>query len=119
MGKESSALFVHWCENRSQLDFDLTEDLIVLTAMTGDEDIDVKHQVEQHVLPRMREHDIRYVQVARAGHLEEDGIVVLDDSREPRTVNIEGAYMLTRKEKRRNLDRSKRRNLNARRDKSP
>lgn len=43
----------------------------------------------------MREHDIRYVQVARAGHLESDGIVVLDDTREPRTVYLEGAYKLS------------------------
>jgi hypothetical protein len=95
MGVESSSLLMYWVENRSRLDFDLTEDLIVLTAMTGDEDIEVKSQVENWILPRMREHDIRYVQVARAGHLEADGIVVLDDTREPRTVYIEGAYKLS------------------------
>ncbi|MGH9843547.1 MAG: hypothetical protein ACREEM_32820, partial [Blastocatellia bacterium] len=47
------------------------------------------------ILPRMRAHDIRYVQVARAGHLESDGIVVLDDTREPRTVYLDGAYKLS------------------------
>jgi hypothetical protein len=40
MGIESSSLIVYWCENRSRLDFDLTEDLIAITAMTGDEHID-------------------------------------------------------------------------------
>jgi hypothetical protein len=95
LGIESSSLIVYWCENRSRLDFDLTEDLIAVTAMTGDEHIDTKIQVERAILPRMREHDIRYVQVARAGHFESDGIVVLDDTREPRTVYLDGAYKLS------------------------
>src|SRR5262249_58179094 len=86
---------VYWCENRSSLDFDLTEDLIAVTAMTGDEHIDTKVQVERAILPRLREHDICYVQVARAGHLESDGIIVLDDTREPRTVHLDGAYKLS------------------------
>jgi hypothetical protein len=38
---------------------------------------------------------VRFVQVARAGHLEEDGIVVLDDSRDPECLHIGGAYTLT------------------------
>jgi len=95
LGIESSSLLVYWCENRSRLDFDLTEDLIAVTAMTGDEHIDTKVQVERVILPRLREHDIRYVQVARAGHFESDGIIVLDDTREPRTVYLDGAYKLS------------------------
>ena len=51
--------------------------------------------MENHILPRLREHDIRYVQVARGGHLEADGIIVLDDTFEPRTVYIEGYYKLS------------------------
>jgi hypothetical protein len=81
------------CE--SLLDFDLTEDLIVITAQVGDEYPDQKSLVERHILPRMRAHRIRYVQVARAGHLEADGIVVLDDTREPRKVYLDGAYKLS------------------------
>jgi hypothetical protein len=95
MGVESSSLIVFWCENRSRLDFDLTEDLVVVTAMTGDEFPDQKLLVERHILPRLRAHRIRYVQVARAGHLESDGIVVLDDTREPYTVYLSGAYKLS------------------------
>lgn len=63
--------------------------------MTGDEHIDTKIRIEKSILPRMREHDIRYVQVARAGHLESDGIVVLDDTSEPRTIYLNGAYKLS------------------------
>ncbi|MGH9844799.1 MAG: hypothetical protein ACREEM_39285, partial [Blastocatellia bacterium] len=47
MGVESSSLLVYWTENSSRLDFDLTEDLIVVTAMTGGEYIDTKIQVEK------------------------------------------------------------------------
>jgi hypothetical protein len=36
MGVESSALFVRWAEEAAARDFDLTEDLIVITAQTGD-----------------------------------------------------------------------------------
>lgn len=53
MGVESSSLLVYWCENRSRLGFDLTEDLIAVTAMTGDEHIDTKIRIEKSILPRM------------------------------------------------------------------
>ena len=86
MGVESSALILKWVERESLRDFDLTADLIVITAQEGDEYPDQKMLVERHILPLMRAHHIRYVQVARAGHLEADGIIVLDDTREPRNV---------------------------------
>jgi hypothetical protein len=95
MGVESSTLILKWMDRDSLLDFDLTADLIVITAQVGDEYPDQKTLVERHVLPRMRARRIRYVQVARAGHLEADGIVVLDDTREPRKVYLDGAYKLS------------------------
>lgn len=95
MGVESSALFVRWADDGSSRDFDLAKDLIVITAQTGDEYPDSGTLVERHVLPRMRAHHIRYVQVARAGHLEADGIVVLSDTREPCEVHLDGVYKLS------------------------
>ena len=95
MGVESSTIILKLVDHESLRDFDLTADLIVITAQVGDEYPDQKTLVEQHVLPRMRVHRIRYVQVARAGHLEADGIVVLDDTREPRNVYLDGAYKLS------------------------
>jgi hypothetical protein len=95
MGVESSALLLRWIEEPQSRDFDLEQDLIVITAQTGDEWPDTKMLIEQHLLPRMRAQRIRYVQLARAGHLEADGIVVLADTREPRTVYLEGAYKLS------------------------
>jgi hypothetical protein len=82
-------------EEPESRDFNLERDLIVITAQTGDEWPDTKTLIEQYLLPRMRSHHIRYVQVARAGHLEADGIVVLADTREPHAVHLEGAYKLS------------------------
>jgi hypothetical protein len=94
MGVESSALLLRWLERPESRDFDLERDLIVITAQTGGEHLDTKRLCEQHLLPRMRAHRVRYVQVARAGHLEADGIIVLSDTREPFTVHIQGVYTL-------------------------
>lgn len=94
MGVESSALLLSWLERPESRDFDLERDLIVITAQTGGEHPDTKWLCEQHLLPRMRARRMRYVQVARAGHLESDGIVVLSDTREPFEVHIHGAYTL-------------------------
>ncbi len=94
MGVESSALLLSWLERPESRDFDLERDLIVITAQTGGEHPDTKWLCERHLLPRMRARRMRYVQVARAGHLEADGIVVLSDTREPFEVHIQGAYTL-------------------------
>src|SRR5579863_585786 len=94
LGVESAAILLKWFEEPSSLDFAL-EDLIVITAMTGKEWPDTQTDFERHILPRFRQHGVRFVQVARAGHLEQDGIVVLDDSRNPQRLYIEGAYTLT------------------------
>jgi hypothetical protein len=94
MGVESSALILKWIDDKSLRDFELSE-LIIITSQVGNEYPDQKILVEQHILPQLRAHRIRYVQVARAGHLEADGIVILDDSREPYKVHLEGAYKLS------------------------
>ncbi len=94
MGVESTALLLRLLERPNLRDFDLSE-MIVISAQIGNEYLDTKRNVETHVLPRLREHRIRYVQVARAGHLESDGIVVLSDSREPYECLTTGAYKLS------------------------
>ena len=68
---------------------------IVITAQVGNEYQDTGALVEQHILPLLRQHRIRFVQVARQGHLEADGISVLSDSRETQKVCIEGDYKLS------------------------
>ena len=71
--------------------------LIVITSQVGDEYRDTGRDVEGHILPIMRAHGIRYVQVARRGHFEADGITVLDDSRNPQRLFLDGDYKLSDK----------------------
>jgi hypothetical protein len=114
MGVESSAILLNWIENPSSRTYKVYQvaeglddptftfagegvvdlrDLTVITAMTGDEFPDIKRLVERHILPRLRQHGIRYVQVARKTAKEK--LVVLDDSRAPKILYLEGAYKLS------------------------
>ena len=94
LGKHSTAAAVKLIENPSRRDFDLDQ-LILLTAMTGNEWGTTKALVETHLLPLLRHHRIRYVQVARKGARERDGITVLSDMDEPDRLYSEGAYKLS------------------------
>jgi len=94
LGTHSTAAAVNLIENEKARDFDLDQ-LILLTAMTGDEWKSSKMLVEAHVLPILRANSIRYVQVARCGARQADGIRVLSDTREPHELHIEGVYKLS------------------------
>lgn len=94
MGVESTAILLRWVSEPHTRPCSL-EDLIVVTAQVGDEYRDTGRDVTNHILPLMRSHGIRYVQVARRGHLEADGITVLDDSRQPERVFLDGDYKLS------------------------
>ncbi|MBF6341284.1 hypothetical protein IU450_36195 [Nocardia abscessus] len=73
--------------------------LIVVTAQTGDEFTSLAELVERYVLPLFRAHNIRTVEVARAGPRNEDGIVVLQDTRQPERMHFDakkhGFYALS------------------------
>ncbi len=92
MGVESTAGIV-----RTLLDPDFRSphlrkdlsNLIVATAQTGDEWHSLGELVAQHVLPLLRRFDIRTVEVARAGPLQEDGIVLLQDTRHPERMHLD------------------------------
>jgi hypothetical protein len=94
MGVESTAVLVRWIREPATRPCRL-EDLIVITSQVGDEYEDTGRDVAAYILPLMREHCIRYVQVAQRGHLERDGITVLDDSRQPCRVFLKGDYKLS------------------------
>ncbi len=94
LGVDSTAILTRWLVEPATRPCAI-EDLIVLTAMTGDEYPDTQRDVEEHLLPLLRKHGVRYVQVARAGRFERDGIVVLDDSRSPTKLYREGAWKLS------------------------
>lgn len=80
MGVDSVAILTRWIHEPACRDFDLA-DLVVLTAMTGDEFDATRALMEDRVLPLMRRHGLRYVQLARAGQATACRYVVLDDSR--------------------------------------
>ena len=76
MGVESSAILLRWIMSPVTRPCSL-EDLIVITSQVGDEYTDTGRDVEAHILPLMRAQGIRYVQVARHGHLEGEGITTI------------------------------------------
>lgn len=63
--------------------------------MTGDEHISTDHLATTHLLPLLRQHRVRLVQVARGGPSDTDGIVVLDDSRSPARLRMRGPWALS------------------------
>ncbi|HKF81928.1 MAG TPA: hypothetical protein VKB23_03065 [Solirubrobacterales bacterium] len=94
LGVDSTALLLRWLEEPRSRNFDLA-DLLVVTAMTGDEWPRTGVLVERHVLSRLREAGIRFAQVARAGPSTRDGIVVLSDTASPERLHLAGAYKLS------------------------
>jgi hypothetical protein len=93
MGVESTAILHRWLTDPRSRDFDLTQ-LVAVSAQTGNEFPDTRTLAERHALPLLRQHNVRYVQLARRGPFREDGIVVLEDSRQPTRLFVEGAYTL-------------------------
>lgn len=93
MGKDSAATLARWLTDPSCRDFPLS-DLTVVTAMTGDEPDVTRRLMEDHLLPLMRRTRTRFVQIARA---EQHGnrYVVLDDSRRPRRMIMQGPWRLS------------------------
>ena len=97
MGVDSTAILLRWLHDPTSRDFDLA-DLVVVTAMTGDEWSQTGRDVTDHVLPLLRRHRVRFVQVARSRrnvHADGTGVVVLDDSTTPTGVHLAGGYRLS------------------------
>jgi hypothetical protein len=94
LGVDSTAILMRWLHEPESRDFDV-EDLVVITAMTGDEWPESGELVQNHLLPLLQEHKVRYIQVARASGSQRDGIVILDDSRNPQRLHLEGQYKLS------------------------
>jgi hypothetical protein len=96
LGLDSTSLLIRWITDAASRDFAL-EDLAVVTAMTGHESAATIDAMNRLVLPRMRQHAIRYIQTARSQRSTSragDGIVILDDSRSPQKLYAAGAYTL-------------------------
>ncbi|MDR9367661.1 hypothetical protein Q5424_01130 [Conexibacter sp. JD483] len=94
LGVDSTALLLRWLADPSARDFRL-EDLTVVTAMTGDEHPATGQLVTQHVLPRLADAGVRFVQIARRGQREREGVEILDDSTSPAHLYLAGGYALS------------------------
>jgi hypothetical protein len=94
LGVDSTAVLLRWLFEPDTRPCDLSR-LIVITSMVGNEWPDTYRDVTKYILPLLREYKVRFVQLARAGHSESDGIVVLDDSTRPEYLYGAGVYTLS------------------------
>lgn len=97
MGLDSACLLLRWLEEPATRDFDLSE-LVVVTAHTGDEYEATRVAVERHILPRLAEHSVRFVQTARTQRLTTasgEGVTILDDSTSPQRLFFRSGYRLS------------------------
>lgn len=95
MGVDSTAMLLRWLAEPATRPVPL-RDMLVVTAMTGDEYPRTGELVERYVLPLMRAHEVRWAQVARGGQRKGAGIAVLDDSRSPQRVRLyDGPWSLS------------------------
>lgn len=94
LGVDSTAILLRWIYEPGTRPCDLGE-LLVITAMTGDEWPLTGKLVTEHMLPLFRQYGIRYVQLARRGPVKADGINVLSDTNFPAELFLEGDYKLS------------------------
>jgi hypothetical protein len=96
MGVESQAILERWVAEPESRPFVTWDQLIVVTAQVGEEHKkDTIRDCEARMLPLLRQHGVRFVELARRGFHEEDGIVVLQDTREPTKLHPDGAFSLS------------------------
>ncbi|MGP4001728.1 hypothetical protein [Streptomyces sp. 8N706] len=93
LGRDSSAILARVLENPAAHGIDLARTAVIHMA-TGDEWPDTHADAEQFMLPLLRRHGVRLVQLARAGQAKAAGIDVLDDSRSPKELISSGNWTL-------------------------
>ncbi|MEU9891103.1 hypothetical protein [Sphaerisporangium sp. NPDC051011] len=93
MGVDSVGVLTRFLLEPQTRDFDV-DDLIVMTAMTGDEFSETAEHMERFVLPLMRHFSVRYVQLSRGGQRAASRYAVLDDSRQPQHMRMAGPWRL-------------------------
>jgi hypothetical protein len=96
MGVESQAILERWVAEPESRPFVTWDQLIVVTAQVGEEHKkDTIRDCEARMLPLLRQHGVRFVELARRGFHEEDGIVVLQDTRNPEKLHPDGVFSLS------------------------
>lgn len=93
LGCDSSSILARWLSDPTSRDFALDE-LAVVTGMTGQEWPATRSLVEENLLPRMASAGVRYIQVARRGPRQADGVDILADTRAPDRLHLVGAWTL-------------------------
>ncbi|RSM61761.1 hypothetical protein DMB66_23975 [Actinoplanes sp. ATCC 53533] len=92
--EDARVLLVADADGRERLVRIELSDVDLVTAMTGNEFDETQEAMEHHLLPVIRRAGLRYVQISRAGQSQEDGIVILDDSRAPQRMFMRGPWAL-------------------------
>ncbi|MDT7785578.1 MAG: hypothetical protein QOF58_3997 [Pseudonocardiales bacterium] len=93
LGCDSSAILGRWLSDPTSRDFALNE-VAVVTGMTGQEWPATRSLVEKNLLPRMTAAGVRYIQAARRGPRQADGVDILSDTRAPTRLHLVGAWTL-------------------------
>lgn len=108
LGVDSTAILLRW-RNEPRTMPCKPEELLVVTAMTGDEWAETGRLVREHVIPMLRDWGVRFVQLARttatltqarqahaAGLAPRgDNVTILDDSAAVTTLYLDGDYKLS------------------------
>ncbi|WP_331751897.1 hypothetical protein OG713_45970 (plasmid) [Streptomyces sp. NBC_00723] len=61
---------------------------------TGSEWPETRLLADEFMIPLLRKSGVRFVQLARNGHLQADGVTILDDSRQPEQLFARGSWTL-------------------------
>jgi len=93
MGVDSVAVLTRLLLEPETRWFDLS-DLIVTTAMTGDEFQATADHMQQFALPLMRRYNVRYVQLSRGGQYTASRYAVLSDSTQTERMHMTGPWSL-------------------------
>ncbi|GAB1331777.1 hypothetical protein [Streptomyces sennicomposti] len=93
LGADSTAYLARMLTDPAAHGIDLARTAVLYMA-TGSEWPETRLLCEEFMLPLLRSRGVRFVQLARAGHLKADGITILDDSRHPERLFARGLWTL-------------------------
>jgi hypothetical protein len=93
LGSDSTAYIARMLTDPAAHGIDLDR-TVVLYMATGSEWPETRLLVDEFMLPLLRENGVRFVQLARNGHLQADGFTVLDDSRRSERLFARGPWTL-------------------------
>ncbi|MGW4888126.1 hypothetical protein [Streptomyces murinus] len=92
-GADSSAYIAKMLTAPDAHGIDLDRTAILYMA-TGSEWPETRLLADEFMIPLLRENGVRFVQLARNGHLQSDGFTILDDSRHPEQLIARGPWTL-------------------------